>query len=315
MSERLSSDSRATRCQQSPHSGPEIRIIPGRKASLGPTVSLHRLLPRRALRMVGPWCFLDHIGPFAVAPDHGLDVAPHPHIGLHTVTWLLEGEILHRDSLGNTQRIRPGQLNLMTAGRGISHSEESPSDAPGRLHGIQLWLAQPEQDRHGAPDFQHLPELPEQAVGDGRLKLFLGRWNGLNAGARLETAVTAAELSVGASGRLDIPLDPAFEYALTPLDAAAEVESVPLAPGSLADLGIGRQRVDITAGAGERLLLIGGAPFQETILMWWNFVARDPEEIAQARDDWMRGEHFGQVADYPGKPLDAPVFEANLRKP
>lgn len=315
MSERLETDARATPCRDEPRQVAQPRVLKGRKASLGPGVTLYRMLPRRPLRMVGAWCFLDHFGPLRLDEGgRGLDIAPHPHIGLHTVTWLLEGEILHRDSLGNECRIRPGQLNLMTAGQGISHSEETPGDATGRLHGLQLWLAQSETDRHGPPDFQHVAELPTGELGDGRFQLMLGAFAGRHAPARVSPPVMAAELRFGPSGRLDLPLETGFEYALTALDGTLDVGPQSAPVGTLVDLGCGRDHVRIEGRVGDRTLLLGGTPFGEEILMWWNFVAREAGEIQQAREDWMGGERFGTVAAYAGDPLPAPAFTPGLRK-
>ena len=132
----------------------EVEVTDSRSAAVG-ALRVRRALPRRARRTVGAWCFADHIGPDQVTDEEGLDIGPHPHIGLHTVTWLLRGEVLHRDSLGTEQVIRPGQLNLMTAGHGVVHSEESAGAYRGELHGVQLWVAQPSATRDGAPDFEH----------------------------------------------------------------------------------------------------------------------------------------------------------------
>ncbi|MDQ2068943.1 pirin family protein [Natronospira bacteriovora] len=314
MSERLPSPGSALSCRDEPHATTAIETIRGRKATLGPGVDLYRLMPRRQRRMVGAWCFLDHFGPMPISAGQGLDVAPHPHIGLHTVTWLLEGRILHRDSLGNEQLIRPGQLNLMTAGRGISHSEESPEGETGTLHGLQLWVAQPESGRHGEPAFQHHPQLPEHAVGDSRLTLFLGQWLAHTAPARVECPLVGAELQMGDSGKMELPLAPTFEHALVALDGPLHLDGTTTSEvGELADLGIGRERLTITGAPGSRALLIGGEPFEEEILMWWNFVARQPEEISEAREAWTRGEGFGRVTSYPGCPLDAPEFNPRPR--
>jgi redox-sensitive bicupin YhaK (pirin superfamily) len=211
----------------------------------------------------------------------GMQVPPHPHTGLQTVTWLVAGEVLHRDSLGSLATIRPGEVNLMTAGHGIAHSEESPAAHPPVMHGLQLWIAMPEEARHGAPRFEHHADLPALEV-DG-----------------LGVIVPA-----GAAGRL--PLSRDFEHAALVLDGAAQVAGTALTPGSLLYLGIGRDDLTVHSGSGGRLFLLGGQPFDEPLVMWWNFVARTHEEIVEARDDWMAGRRFGTVSGAAGQPLPAP---------
>src|SRR3954470_24091974 len=151
----------------------EVEVLEGRRAEVG-GFEVHRVLPRRQRRSVGAWCFVDQMGPGQVTAARGLDIGPHPHIGLQTVTWLLRGAILHRDSLGSEQLIRPGQLNLMTAGHGVSHSEETAGVYTGELHGIQLWVAQPSSTRDGDAAFEHHAELPQQEVDNGVATVIIG---------------------------------------------------------------------------------------------------------------------------------------------
>jgi redox-sensitive bicupin YhaK (pirin superfamily) len=168
-----------------PASPPCVEITDSHEAVVG-AMTVRRALPRRARRTVGAWCFVDHMGPLAVTEDEGIDIGPHPHIGLQTVTWLLAGEVLHRDSLGSEQLIRPGQLNLMTAGHGVSHAEERTGRYRGDLHGMQLWVAQPEGTRHGPPAFEHHASLPQVALGGAEATLLVGDLAGASSPARRE---------------------------------------------------------------------------------------------------------------------------------
>src|SRR6478735_4200762 len=167
---------------------PDIEITEGRLAEVG-DFQVQRVLPYRARRTVGSWCFVDQMGPGAVTAEHGLDIGPHPHIGLQTVTWLLHGEVLHRDSLGSEQVIRPGQLNLMTAGHGVAHAEESPRGGPTELHGAQLWVALPESSRHDPPAFEHHAALPSTEPAPGvTVTVLVGSLGGATSRARADTA-------------------------------------------------------------------------------------------------------------------------------
>jgi quercetin 2,3-dioxygenase len=276
------------------------------------SITVRRLLPRRERRLVGPWCFIDVFGPVAQDGAKVMDVPPHPHIGLQTVTWLFAGAALHRDSLGSEALATPGTLNLMTAGRGIAHSEETPPGAKGPLHGVQLWLALPDAQRHVAPAFDHHAERPQLDVPGGRVTVLLGRMWEVAARARTFTPVLGAEIVAHRAPRLVIPLDGTFEHALLPIDAGFALDERPLVPDTLYYLGMGREEIclPIQAGRRPRALLLGGRPLGETVLMWWNFVARTSDEIVAAREDWQAGRQFGEVVGYKGARLDAPTFVA-----
>jgi redox-sensitive bicupin YhaK (pirin superfamily) len=290
--------------------GPVLEPLPGRPTILG-ELAIRRLLPAPGRRLVGPWCFLDAFGPLSFAGGKPMDVPPHPHIGLQTVSWLLDGEVLHRDSLGFEATGRPGTLNLMTAGRGIAHSEETPPFHGGRLEGVQLWVALPDAHRQVEPSFEHHAELPSLELGGGRATVFLGEWGGRRSPGRVFSPIVGADVSLEPGARLDLPLDPSFEHAVLRLRGAGEVEGSVLPPDALVFLGTGRSRLALAAPGGPlRLLLIGGAPFGEAVLMWWNFVARTSAEIAEAREEWAAGRRFGEVKGYPGARLDAPPFVA-----
>ncbi len=273
---------------------PVVEITDSREAEVA-GLRVRRALPRRTRRTVGAWCFVDHMGPVPVTEDGGVDVAPHPHVGLQTVTWLVSGEAVHRDSLGTEQVIRPGQLNLMTAGQGIAHSEESTQRYRGDLHGVQLWVAQPEATRHGAPSFEHHAELPRLDLGDGEATVLVGALAGASSTARRDTDHLGVDLVVG-RGAVVVPLRVEYEHAVVVLEGAIEVEGRPVVPGRLAYLGTGRDELTVAAGDAARLLLIGGVPFPEPVVMWWNFVARSRDEVADARAAWeAESERFGAV--------------------
>ncbi len=272
---------------------------------------VRRALPRRERRTVGAWCFADHMGPADISATTGVDIAPHPHTGLQTVTWLLDGELLHRDSLGSEQVIRPGQLNLMTAGHGVAHSEENTGAFRGSLHGVQLWIAQPESTRHGPAEFAHIAAPPEAELdgvggrGDGHATVLVGTWGGLTSPARHDSELAGVELSV--LGSAEVPLRADFEWALLVLTGAVEIGKQPLVPGRFGYLGLRREVLPLRARERSRVLLIGGRPFAERISMWWNFVGRSHEELSDARAAWQNGEgeRFGRVAS-PLPALEAP---------
>ena len=275
-------------------------------------LAIRRLLPLRGRRLVGPWCFLDHFGPLAFE-GRPMDVGPHPHIGLQTVSWLLEGELLHHDSLGCSALATPGTLNLMTAGRGIAHSEETPASNSGRLHGVQLWVALPDHARQGEPAFEHHAELPRIAAGDGTATVVMGACGGVRSPARAFSPLVAVDLAGEEGATLRLPLVPEWEHALVLLRGALALEGRALEPDALCDLGRGRAELCLSAQApGTRALLIGGAPFAESILMWWNFVARTNDEIAAARADWEAHRRFPEVAGYRGARIPAPPFVARV---
>lgn len=272
----------------------EVEVIEGRPAQVG-AFTVNRVLPRQPRRTVGAWCFVDQMGPGRVTAAQGLDVGPHPHIGLQTVTWLLRGEVLHRDSLGSEQLIRPGQLNLMTAGAGVSHAEETAGVYEGELHGVQLWVALPEAERNGPPAFEHHAELPQAELGDSTATVLVGELDGVRSSARRHTDHLGIDLALQ-PGRTTVPLDPAFEHALVVTEGSLTVGTTTLTPGRLGYLGLGRDEVPIDTTEPCRALLIGGTPFTEPLLMWWNYVARTRDEITAAHRDWLAAAaRFGQV--------------------
>src|SRR5262245_7324160 len=237
-------------------------------------MAVSRTLPHRDRRMIGAWCFVDQYGPHDTTSGPGMRVPPHPHTGLQTVSWLVRGEVLHQDSLGSVALIRPGQLNLMTAGRGIAHSEASPDDRSPVLQGVQLWVALPDPYRQIDPAFAHHPDLPVVAGGGMTVTILMGELAGAVSPARTCGPLVGAEVALTGGGRLALRQD--FEHGALVLDGAAEVDGVALGPGTLLYLGQGRTELALR-GEG-RVLLLGGEPFQERIIMWWNFVGRTHDE-------------------------------------
>ena len=305
-------------CSAGDPSAGRIEVLEPRDVPLGGprAMSVRRTLPQRARSLVGAWCFLDHYGPDDVAASAGMVVPPHPHTGLQTVSWLFEGEILHRDSLGSVASIRPGELNLMTAGRGISHSEQSLIPRPPRLHGVQLWIALPDDARSTAPTFAHHADLPVVAVGPARVRVLVGELAGARSPAVVFSPVVGAQVELPGGSRAVVPVDPAFEHALLVDRGAVRIGGAPVPVSSLVYLPPGSAEITIestddSAGDDARLILIGGVPFGEQIVMWWNFVGRSHEEIVAARVQWQAGldagsERFGRVDGYDGGPLPAP---------
>ena len=276
-----------------PLAGPApIEVTDSHEAMVG-GATVRRALPRRGRRTVGAWCFADHFGPAAVTENAGMDVGPHPHMGLHTVTWLVEGQLLHRDSLGSEQVIRPGQLNLMTAGAGIAHAEEATGQHLGTLQGIQLWVAQPEATRHGAAAFEHHGALPQVEVAGGVATVLIGELGGARSTARADTPLIGAELLLLSD--TTVPLQAGFEHALVVLEGAVAVDGVAL---------------EVREPA--RVMLLGGEPFESPILMWWNYVARSRDEIDAAHASWsQQDDRFGRVRSrLPLIPAAPPFWQA-----
>lgn len=284
----------------------DLTRIPARRAEIGGGAPVARTLPSRHKRTIGAWCFLDHAGPASFAPGAGMRVGPHPHTSLQTFTWMLEGEVLHRDSLGNQQLIRPGQVNLMTAGHGIAHTEESAAGET-RLHAAQLWIALPARVAGMAPRFDHYPDLPRWQQDGADFVLLAGEWQGRRSPALVYTPLMGADVFAAEDAQLTLPLDPAFEHGVMPLSGAATAQGEALAPDELLYLPPGASELALQLAAGTRAILIGGEPFDEDITIWWNFVGHGKPYITQAQRDWQVGSaRFGEVRGFDGPRLDAP---------
>ena len=297
----------AEACEAIASAHQQFDAYPTRAVTLG-QLAVVRALPVKGKRLIGPWCFLDRFGPATFAQGGRMDVAPHPHIGLQTVTWLLDGEIVHDDSLEQEALLRPGGVNIMTSGRAIAHAERTPHDNSGRLNGVQLWTALPDRDRHRLPSFQHLIDVPRLEQTGGIVQVFSGALAGATSPAEHFSPLVGADLQVHARHELTLPLERQHEHALLILSGECALEGQRLEERVLYYLGTQRSEMCLTSRSGARLLLIGGVPFPETILMWWNFVARTPEEIREARNDWEAHRTFGDVPAYKGARIPAPAL-------
>jgi len=283
--------------------GREARLYDAIHAMISPRNEVLRFLPHKERRMVGAWCFVDVFGPSDVHDQAGMAVAPHPHMGLQTVSWLVQGKVLHRDSIGTTALVEPGRVAIMNAGNGIAHSENSPVDHGPVLHGAQLWVALPESARHGNRSFV-LQEAPIRDSPGLRAGVFVGRMGSTVAPAQGVTPLVGADLSPESpqSRSGSVPLDPSYEHLLLPMVGGVRVAGQEVGAGQAIYLGTDRDHLDLELSADSRALLLGGLPFEEQIVMWWNFVARSHEEIEQARAQWNAGRdpRFGEVSHYPG---------------
>ncbi|MEU9339187.1 pirin family protein [Streptomyces sp. NPDC048290] len=296
---------------------PALQVLTPRDVPLGGprAMRVRRTLPQRARTLIGAWCFADHYGPDDVSASGGMDVAPHPHTGLQTVSWLFSGEIEHRDSLGSHAYVRPGELNLMTGGHGICHSEVS---TPGTttLHGVQLWVALPGEHRDAPRDFQHHVPEPVQLEG-ARARVFLGTLAGDTSPVRTFTPLLGAELTLLPGTTLTLDVDPAFEHGVLVDRGTVTAHGTPLKHAEMGYAPPNHPTLTLTNDGPDetRLILLGGPPFEEEIVMWWNFIGRSHEDIAKARRDWMEGDRFGVVTGYEGDRLPAPELPTIALKP
>ncbi|MFJ8229019.1 pirin family protein [Streptomyces sp. NPDC094448] len=288
-----------------------VEVLGARDVPLGGprAMTVRRTLPQRARTLIGAWCFADHYGPDRVAESGGMDVAPHPHTGLQTVSWLFSGEIEHRDSAGTHAFVRPGEINLMTGGHGISHTEVS---TPGTtvLHGVQLWVALPGEHRHAPREFQHHAPVPLRVDG-AELRVFLGTLAGDTSPVRTFTPLLGAEVLIDADATVTLDVDPGFEHGLLVDEGDVRLDGTPLRPAELGYAAPGRTTLTLTNASGRpaRAVLLGGPPFEEEIVMWWNFIGRSHRDIVEAREDWERASgRFGTVEGYPGERLPAPAL-------
>ncbi|MFF9342456.1 MULTISPECIES: pirin family protein [unclassified Streptomyces] len=296
----------------------KVEVLTPRDVPLGGprAMTVRRTLPQRARTLIGAWCFADHYGPDPVAASGGMDVAPHPHIGLQTVSWLFSGEIEHRDSLGSHAAVRPGEINLMTGGHGIAHSEVSTPDTT-VLHGVQLWVALPDAHRDTPRAFAHHAPRPVRVDG-AELRVFLGTLAGDTSPVETFTPLLGAELLLDPGAIVTLAVDPEFEHGLLVDEGDLTLDGTPLRPAELGYAAPGRAALTlVNASSGRaRAVLLGGPPFGEEIVMWWNFIARTDAEIRQAREEWARGsDRFGEVTGYPGDRLPAPELPTTPLRP
>lgn len=264
------------------------RIITPRMHDIG-GLFVGRVLPVAQRRMVGPFIFLDHIGPATMAAGQALDVRPHPHIGLSTLTYLYEGEIFHRDSLGNAVEITPGAVNWMTAGRGIAHSERNSAEArraPHPLHGLQFWVALPRRDEEIAPEFSHYgaDAIPRVMREGAELRIIAGEAYGARSPVKVYSPLFYVDVQMQAGAKLDLP-NGHTEQALYVIDGSVELDGQTVAARHMAVLNPGTTAT-ITSRSQSHVVLLGGEPFPESRHIWWNFVSSSQERIEQAKRDW-----------------------------
>lgn len=311
-------------CENGPRAGtagrPLAEIITSREVPLGGprAMPVRRTLPQRQRSLIGAWCFADHYGPDDVTQTGGMDVAPHPHTGLQTVSWLFTGEIEHRDSLGMHATVRPGEVNLMTGGRGICHSEVSTPETT-ILHGVQLWVALPDAARDAPRNFEHYVP-PVAPLTGGSVRVFLGSLAGSQSPVHTFTPLLGAELTLEPRAEVRLDVDPTFEHGVLVDAGAIGVEGLELARADLGYVGTGASDLTLVNRTDEpaRVVLLGGEPFGEEIVMWWNFVGRSHEEIEQFRAEWeAESDRFGAVHGYEGtvQRLPAPPLPNARIKP
>jgi redox-sensitive bicupin YhaK (pirin superfamily) len=300
-----------------------IRILEPRDVPLGGlrAMDVRRTLPQRGRSLIGPWCFVDHYGPDDVSETGGMMLPPHPHTGLQTVSWLFAGEIEHRDSSGAHAMVRPGELNLMTAGRGIQHTEVS-TDATSILHGVQLWTALPDASRHVNPMFEHyaapLIEFPE-----GSINVFMGSLAGGKSPVTVFSPLVGAQVDLRAGATMELPVDLAFEHGVLVDRGGITVEGEAVPESHLGYFPPGHGSLRFEARTATRLILIGGEPLNEQIIMWWNFIGRTHDEVVEYRARWQSevvgggtdAGRYGVVRGWDGPPLPAPEMPTVRLKP
>ncbi len=291
---------------------PQLKVLEPREVPLGGlrAMTVQRTLPHRELPTIGAWCFADHFASATAA----MFVDPHPHIGLQTVTWPLNGEVRHRDSLGSDVVLRPGELNLMTSGNGIAHSEVS-IHGDGGLDAVQLWVALPDGARTGPASFEHHEDLPHVSLPanaglDAKAVVFMGVFAGVASPATTFSPLVGVQVELPPGSEVTMPVTPSWEYGLLVVrgDVATSGElASSVALDELAYLGAGRETLTLTAPAGATVLLLGGEPLHEDLVMWWNFVGRTHEDIENAWHDWQgRSGRFGEVAGHGDSRIPAP---------
>ncbi|WP_100444777.1 pirin family protein [Glycomyces xiaoerkulensis] len=303
-----------TPCRAPEGVGGEVRLLESRRVPLGGlrAMEVGRTLPQRTVPTVGAWCFLDCFGPERT----DMRVLPHPHAGLQTVTWPIRGEIRHRDSLGSDVAVKPEQLNLMTSGPGIAHSEFTLGREP-MVHGLQLWVALPGGGTAARPDFEQHADLPRYEGDRVRGIVVIGELDGAASPASAYTPLLGAQLEVAPGAGGAVPLRPDFEHAVLVIEGAVEAAGTALEPGPLLYLGTGREELPLVSSGGATVFLLGGEPFGEELVMWWNFVGRDHEDVVAAREAWEDPDQtrFGAVAGHDGARIPAPPLPGGRLRP
>jgi redox-sensitive bicupin YhaK (pirin superfamily) len=290
-----------------------VEVLEPRDVPLGGlrAMTVRRTLPQRQRTLIGPWCFVDHYGPDPVDERGGMALPPHPHTGLATVSWLFSGSIEHRDSADHHAFVHPGEVNLMTAGRGISHSEYSTPDTR-VLHGAQLWLALPDAARHTAPRFEHHKPDALRGTGGWEARVFLGSLLGSTSPVHVHSPLVGAEILLPGGSELAVPVETSFEHGVLVDTGTVRVDGKPLDAHQLGYVEPGADHLVLAAETDSRLLLLGGEPLGEEIVMWWNFLGRTHEEVVAYREQWERlievgdRSRFTLPPDDPSAPLHAP---------
>jgi redox-sensitive bicupin YhaK (pirin superfamily) len=269
-----------------------MRDISGQKRELGDGFTVARVLPQAGQRTVGPFVFFDYLGPGEVKPGHGIDVRPHPHIGLATITYLFDGSQIHRDNLGNEQEIVPGDVNWMTAGRGIAHSERTGPEVRARghrMHGIQSWVGLPRANEEDPPNFQHVAkeQLPLMEHDGVSLRVVCGKAFGLEAPVKVPMEIFYVDAQMKDGSSLTLPTEYA-ERGVMVVAGRIEADGQSLGDGGMIVFDKG-EHAEISAMGDSRVMLLGGAPLDGERHVWWNFVASSRERIEKAKDDWKSG--------------------------
>ncbi|MDT0276152.1 pirin family protein [Blastococcus goldschmidtiae] len=298
----------------------DVQVVTSREVPLGGprAMTVRRTLPQRARSLVGAWCFADHYGPDDVARTGGMDVPPHPHTGLQTVSWLFSGEIEHRDTTGAHEIVRPGELNVMTGGSGVAHSEVSTRGS-GTLHGVQLWTALPDAARDLPRSFvHHVPEVLHLAGATARV--LLGTLAGCTSPVPTHSPLLGAELVVEPATEVVLDVAPEFEHGVLVDQGPVVLDGVALGRAELGYTSPGRRQLTLANPGNDhaRVMLLGGEPFPDPVVMWWNFIGRTHEEIAGYREEWESGSpRFGRVEGYAGEVqrLPAPPLPTVRMKP
>lgn len=295
-----------------------VDVLPARDVPLGGPRAMHvrRTLPQRDRTLIGAWCFADHYGPNDITKSGNMDLGPHPHTGLQTVSWLFSGEIEHRDTLGTRALIRPGEMNLMTGGYGIAHSEVSTPQTT-VIHGVQLWVALPGEHRNADRGFEHY--VPEPVHLDGaEVRVFLGSLAGGVSPVRSFTPLLGAEIVLAPGASVTFTVDPAFEHGLLVDSGDVRLFGTVLRPAELGYVPCGADTLTLVneSDAAARTILLGGPPFEEEIVMWWNFVGRSHDDIVKARGEWeASSDRFGVIEDFSGGRIPAPPLPNAVIRP
>jgi redox-sensitive bicupin YhaK (pirin superfamily) len=276
-------------CERRDDGGSGPVVLPYRHVPLGGprAMPVRRSLPQRERSLIGAWCFVDHYGPDDVSQTGGMVVPGHPHTGLQTVSWLFSGQVEHRDTTGAHAFVRPGELNIMTAGSGIAHSEYSTPTTT-VLHGAQLWVALPAATRFTEPGFEHYAP-PVSQVDGCRVVVFLGSLFGQTSPVTMHSELVGAEVTIPAEGSLEIDLDSRHEHGFLCDTGTLTIGTATAKPGEIVFQPVGARSVTVRAGDEDtRLLVLGGTPFGERIVMWWNFIGRSHDEVVEFREQWQR---------------------------